>query len=124
MEKIKQSILETSKLLWSFKWYIFFFMLWAQSSLLEIIYPPAADDPILNYEYNKGSWNYINQKVYIESMKLYFIIDCLVFLVATSNMRNHPKLAKFIFLLPWFAVAVGTAVLLTQLTADGIRHLL
>ena len=57
-------------------------------------------------------------------MKLYFIIDCLVFLVATSNMRNHPKLAKFIFLLPWFAVAVGTAVLLTQLTADGIRHLL
>ena len=78
----------------------------------EILNPPDADDPILNYEYTRGAWNYINQEVYIGSMKNVLIELLLLFLIGTSNMRNHPLLAKFIFLFPLVALILGTVVLI------------
>ena len=113
-EKIKQSVSETLKLLWQFKWYIVGYLTYYSIFVLEYFNPPAADDPILNYEYTRGAWNYINQEVYIHSMKLYSIIDTLIFLIGTSNMRNHPLLAKSIFLSPWIGMLLGMIVIICE----------
>ena len=113
-EKIKQSVSETFKLLWLFKWYIVGYLIYYSIFIVEYFNPPAADDPILNYEYTHGAWNYINQEVYIHSMKLYSIIDTLLFFIGTSNMRNHPLLAKIIFLSPWIVMLLGTFVIICE----------
>ena len=110
-DKIKQTILETFKLLWQFKWYISVYLLWWSISFVEIFNPPAKNDHILNYEYTRGAWNYINQEVYVHSMKLWCVIDGLIFLIATSNMRNHPLLAKCIFLYPFIGMSLGLLVI-------------
>ena len=113
-EKIKQSVSETFKLLWQFKWYIVGYLIYYSIFIVEYFNPPAADDQILNYEYTHGAWNYINQEVYIHSMKLYSIIDTLLFFIGTSNMRNHPLLAKIIFLSPWIVMLLGTFVIICE----------
>ena len=113
-EKIKQSVSETFKLLWLFKWYIVGYLIYYSIFIVEYFNPPAADDPVLNYEYTHGAWNYINQEVYIHSMKLYSIIDTLIFFIGTSNMRNHPLLAKIIFLSPWIVMLLGTFVIICE----------
>ena len=113
-EKIKQSAKETFELLWQFKWYIVGYLIYYSIFIVEYFNPPAADDPILNYEYTHGAWNYINQEVYIHSMKLYSIIDTLIFFIGTSNMRNHPLLAKIIFLSPWIVMLLGTFVIICE----------
>ena len=113
-EKIKQSVSETFKLLWQFKWYIVGYLIYYSIFIVEYFNPPAADDPVLNYEYTHGAWNYINQEVYIHSMKLYSIIDTLIFFIGTSNMRNHPLLAKIIFLSPWIVMLLGTFVIICE----------
>ena len=113
-EKIKQSVSQTFKLLWQFKWYIVGYLIYYSIFIVEYFNPPAADDPILNYEYTHGAWNYINQEVYIHSMKLYSIIDTLLFFIGTSNMRNHPMLAKIIFASPWIVMLLGTFVIICE----------
>ena len=113
-EKIKQSVSETFELLWQFKWYIVGYLIYYSIFIVEYFNPPAADDPILNYEYTHGAWNYINQEVYIHSMKLYSIIDTLIFFIGTSNMRNHPLLAKIIFISPWIVMLLGTFVIICE----------
>ena len=113
-EKIRQTTSQTFKLLWQFKWYIVGYLIYYSIFIVEYFNPPAADDPILNYEYNRGAWNYINQEVYIHSMKLYSIIDTLIFFIGTSNMRNHPLLAKIIFLSPWIVMLLGTFVIICE----------
>jgi len=71
--------------------------------VIEYFNPPAADDLIWGSEAMQGAWNYQNQQLYIQSCKYNLIISTLVFLIGTSNMRNHPKLAKIIFLSSlWF----------------------
>lgn len=114
LEKIKQSITETFKLIWKFKWYVGLYLIYFIISCYTLIDIPAENDPILNYEYTRGAWNYINQKVYIGSMKLYFIIDTLIFLIGASNMRNHPLLAKVIFASPWIVILLGTFVVMYE----------
>jgi hypothetical protein len=109
-EKIKQSVTKTFKLLWSFKWYVGLYLIYYFLCISLFFEIPEADDPILNYEYTRGAWNYINQEVYIESLKLSFVIDTLIFLIGTSNMRNHPLLAKIIFVFPWIDVLLGLIV--------------
>ncbi len=113
-EKIKQSMTETFKLLWQFKWYVGLYLIYYIIFCYTLIDIPAENDPILNYEYTRGAWNYINQKVYIGSMKLYFIIDTLIFLIGTSNMRNHPLLAKIIFASPWIVMLLGIFVVMYE----------
>ena len=113
-EKIRQTISQTFKLLLQFKWYIVGYLIYYSIFIVEYFNPPAADDPILNYEYTHGAWNYINQEVYIHSMKLYSIIDTLIFFIGTSNMRNHPKIAKIIFLSPWIVMLLGTFVIICE----------
>lgn len=101
IEKIKQYFVDLKNLMWPFKWYILANLLMIFLFLGEYFFPPAVNDPIWGAQATEGAWNYQNQALYIESIKLDFIIYSLVFLLGTSNMRNHPRIAKLIFLSPW-----------------------
>ncbi|MCQ2734992.1 MAG: hypothetical protein MJ212_03465 [Alphaproteobacteria bacterium] len=108
MNKTKQCIKETLELLWQFKWYIAFDFIIFMLLLSEYFNPPSIDDMIWKSEAMRGTWNYQNQQVYVQSCKYGLVISALFFLVGTSNMRNHPLLAKLIFLFPlyigWFGI--------------------
>ena len=98
---------EVVKTLWSFKWSIFFYWLLAYFPFIEYFYPPQKDDPIFKAEAIQGDWSYLNYDVYHGTTKLYCVIVILFFLLATSNMKNHPKLARFILLCPWIIIIFG-----------------
>ena len=100
-EKIKKYWKDFKGLLWPLKWYILANLIVLFGMIHEYLFPPAVDDPIWGAQATGGSWNYANQELYIESAKLGIIISVLVFLLGISNIRNHPKIAKFIFLSPW-----------------------
>ena len=100
-EKIRQTMSQTFKLLWSFKWYVGLYLLYYVINIISSFNIPAADDKIFHAEATSQIWSYTNQEVYIGSLRLEIIILSLLFLLGTSNIRNHPKIAKFIFLLPW-----------------------
>ena len=104
---IKQTFKDTLKTLWSFKWSVLWYFLCLFVLVLAYLDPPAKDDPIFAHEYSKGDWHYINQEVYIGTFKLYLIILILIFLLGLSNMKNHPKLARFILLYPWIFIALS-----------------
>lgn len=104
---IKKHIVETAKLLWSFKWYTSVYLIFVIMMFDEYLNPPTKDSPIWNAEAMKGDWMYFNQEVYIGSFKQSLIIIMLFFFIGTSNMRNHPLLAKIIFLSPLFALIIG-----------------
>ena len=110
LQNIRQSITETLNLFWQFKWSIMGYLLFYGIWIIEYLNQPAADDPILQYAYNRGAWNYISQEVYIGSMKDFLIELFLLFIIGTSNMRNHPLLAKIVFLSPWICMVLGIFV--------------
>ena len=98
--KIKQNIMEPLKLLWQFKWYVAIYPFIFTILLHEYFFPPAKDDPIFGSEAMSFAWNYVSQEVYVGSVIDDFGIFLCYFLLGASNMRNHPLLAKFIFLWP------------------------
>ena len=106
LEKIKQSIAGTFKLIWQFKWYVGLYLIYFIINISSLFNIPAADDKIFHTEATSQLWSYTNQEVYIGSLRLEIIILSLLFLLGTSNMRNHPKTAKFIFILPWIYAAM------------------
>ena len=97
LEKIKQVVGGTFRLLCQFKWYVLIYMICYIIYILALLDPPAVDDRIFFAEETSLNWVYTNQQVYIGSLKLEIIILSLIFLLATSNMRNHPLLAKVFF---------------------------
>jgi len=102
MYNIKQSTKETFKLLWAFKWYIFPYILFYLLLLSFYISPSPKLYNIWIYE----SWFVYSQSLFLALTKLMLIMFALLFLVGTSNMRNHPILAKLIFLSSLFFSAV------------------
>lgn len=92
---------ETFKLLWQFRWYIGLYLIYFIINISSLFNIPAADDKIFQTEATSQLWSYTNQEVYVGSLRLEIIILSLLFLLGTSNIRNHPKIAKFIFILPW-----------------------
>ena len=101
IENIKQYFIELKNLMLPFKWYIVAYMFVLSGPIHEYFFPPEANDPIWGSVVMYDSWNYANQEIYVESMKILILINFLVLLIATSNMRNHPKIAKLVFLSPW-----------------------
>lgn len=99
-ENIKQYFVNLKNLLWPFKWYIAVNLLMILVSLYECFLPPAANDPIWASQATGGVWNYANQELYVESVKFYSLINVLVLLLGLSNIRNHPMIAKLVFLYP------------------------
>ncbi len=99
-EKIKKEFTDVAKLLWSFKWYILAYLPIFVSLFHAYFYPLPENE--LSFKYRTDScWKYTNQEFYIESVKIGIIQYALGFLLAISNMRNHPRIAKLIFLSPW-----------------------
>jgi len=103
---IKRNLSEIFRLLWRFKWYVCFYLIYYIINIISLFDIPEADDKIFHSEAASHIWSYTNQKVYIGSLRLEIIILSLLFLLGTSNMRNHPLLAKMIFILPWI-YAIG-----------------
>lgn len=99
--QLKKNLLEIIKLLWTVKWYILPYIFIIFLLIYEYVNPIAGDDPIFNYETNRGMWQYTNADVYIGSLKNEIAILLLIFLLAISNIKNHPKMARFIFLSPF-----------------------
>lgn len=104
---IKRNLSETFKLLWQFKWYILFDFAFFLLLIKEYLNPPSINDPIWNSEAMLGAWNYQNQQLYVQSCKYSLIISALFFLIGTSNARNHPNIAKIIFLFPIYIGWLG-----------------
>ena len=97
---VKEHIVDTLKLLLDFKWYVALYLLFYFILIWGYLNPPIENDAIFNSEYTQGLWYYINQEVYICNMQDLLIEFFLLFLIGTSNMKNHPTLAKLIFLSP------------------------
>lgn len=105
--KMKKSLLETFELLWQFKWYIILDLIFFLLLITEYLNPPSISSSIWNSEALRGAWNYQNQQLYIQSCKYGLIISALFFLIGISNARNHPEIAKIIFLFPIYIGWIG-----------------
>ena len=104
---LKQNLAETFKLLWLFKWYVLPYLLFYLILLLFHISPsPKQYNIWINEE-----WFVYNQDVYLALTKLTLVVFALLFFVGTSNMRNHPLLAKIIFLSSLYFIALFLEVL-------------
>ncbi len=102
--EIKEIIISTYNLLKEFKWYVglnLFFVILVAANYID---RPAKDDPIFSAEAVSESWQYTNQEVYIGFSQMLLIIYIQWFLLATGNMRNHPRLAKLLFLMPLLGI--------------------
>ena len=100
LENIKNSIIETYKLLCQFKWYILFYLIFISLIIYDILNPPAEDSPLWGSDALLDNWVYTNRDVYIGNSYYPLTIALLLFFLGTSNLRNHPLLARIIFLLP------------------------
>ena len=103
---VEKSITVTFKLIWQFKWYAGLYLIYFIINIASLLNIPTADDKIFNTEATSQLWYYTNQEVYVGSLRLEIIILTLLFLLGTSNIRNHPKIAKFVFILPWIYAAM------------------
>lgn len=105
---IQQYIVETFKLLWKFKYGITVYLFFYSLQIIEYFTFTKKDTHIFNTEEASQYWNYTNENVYLGSLKLELIIWGLIFLIGTSNTRNHPKIAKFIFYFPIIYLLLAT----------------
>ena len=89
-EKIKQSMTETFKLLWQFKWYILPYIMFYIVLISFYLSPsPKQYNIWINEE-----WFVYNKSIYLALTKLMLVIFLLLFLIGTSNMRNHPQMRE------------------------------
>ena len=101
LPNIKTEIIETIKLLLQFKWYIILYILFYGIILINYLFPSPK-----NY-FLWFDWCEYTQEIYLETTKLLLIIFLLLFFIGTSNMRNHPIIAKLIFLSSlWFGAVI------------------
>lgn len=106
-DALKKYVIEVIRLLWSFRWYLLVYLLFFLSMWHEYLNPPEKDSPIWGAEAMEGDWAYLNKEVYMGNLRQGLIIVFLFFLIGTSNMRNHPMLAKIIFISPLFGLVTG-----------------
>lgn len=102
MSNVKKIFNETSKLLWQFKWYIVPYILFYLHLLMSYFMPSKKNYCIWEYE----EWYNFDLRIYVKVTELMLIIFLLLFLIGTSNMRNHPLIAKCIFLSSLWFLAV------------------
>ena len=86
--KIRQSIIETFKLLYQFKWYIFPYILFYLLLLSFYLSPSPKQYNIWMNEV----WFVYNQSLYLALTKLMLIMFALLFLVGTSKGDNYANL--------------------------------
>ena len=113
-QKIRQFVIDSKHLLWPFKWYILFYIGYLFLQFSDMFDPTNPDDPIFNSEAMHDSWEYTNYEVYTKSGQLYFWINILIFFLALSNIRNHPKLAKLILISPLIFLVCGLVLIVAK----------
>ena len=118
-----QMFKETKKILWPFKGTIFFYWLLAFLPFYEWINPPKKDDPIFRADIFLNDITYTNYEVYMAFTKLYCVIYALYFLLATSNIKNHPKLARILLLFPWLIVGFACVVCIVGVLLHGTQFI-
>lgn len=111
---LKNTLIATKKTLWPFKWYILFYWLFGSIFLGAYLNPPEKDSPLWGAEATHGIIQYLSQDIYLHTLKLESIIILLFFLLATSNIKNHPRLAKWMLLSPWILLALACIKLMIE----------
>ena len=91
---IKTNLLMTFKLLWQFKWYICPYLLF-YSILIVFYLTPSCKQ---YFFWNNEEWYQYTVPLYLAGMRLVLTIFLLLFFLGLSNIKNHPILAKMIFL--------------------------
>ncbi len=105
LQKTKQEIFETFRLLWCFKWYLLPYLL-SYFVLLLLYLSPSPKNYCIWWD---KDWFEFSIPLYVAVTRLMLLIFVLLFLIGTSNMRNHPLLAKLVFLsgFYWLYVFIG-----------------
>lgn len=99
---VEKNTTETFKLILQFKWYILPYIMFYIVLISFYLSPsPKQYNIWINEE-----WFVYNKFIYLALTKLTLVIFLLLFLIGTSNMRNHPILAKLIFLSSFFFGAI------------------
>ncbi len=106
IDKIKQDIKDTFKLVWLFKWYVFMYLSCYIFLVIKLFNISADGVHTINSATHENMWIYTNTKVYEGHLHSILYQYFLLFFVGTSNMRNHPLLAKLIFLWPLISLAI------------------
>jgi len=104
-DKILDILKRFAKLAWSLKWYILLCLFYILSDVMQLMDLPTKNNLVFKIN---NRWQYANQAVFIASMQQAICIDILIFWLGICNMKNHPRIAKFLFLLPWIWWAAGT----------------
>ena len=89
-----QTLKETVKTLGPFNGYIGLYLLFYMYLCLNYLSP----SPKNYFFWNEAYWYHFTPQIYLAGMRLVLWIFLLLFLVGTSNIKNHPLLAKMIFL--------------------------
>ena len=107
--QLLQTLKETKKTLWPFKFYMSLYLLFYMYLCLNYLTPCPKNYFFWNDEY----WYNYSPQLYLAGMELVLLIFLLLFFIGTSNVKNHPLFAKMIFLsslfwtflfLEWFDV--------------------
>ncbi len=104
---VKNRVTETLKLLWQFKWYVLPYLLFYLILLSFYISPSPKQYNLWTNE----EWFVYSQDIYLALTKLTLIVFALLFFVGISNMRNHPILAKLVFLSSLYFISVFLEIL-------------
>ena len=121
--QLLQTLKETKKTLWPFKGTILFYWLLTFLPFYEWFNPPKKDDPIFKADAFSNDITYTNYEVYMAFTKLHCVIYALYFFLAISNIKNHPKLARFLLLLPWFFIGSGIVVCFIGVILHGVSFI-
>ena len=87
--QLLQTLKGTKKTLWPFRWYIFFYWIVGFLFFNEWLNLPKKDDPIFKAEATRDVWNYLNQEVYVASLKLDCVIVVLLFFLAFALIFHY-----------------------------------
>ena len=91
---IKQTFKNTVQTIQPFKWYILTYLFFYCLLILFYLSPSAKQ----YFFWNNEPWYQYSTTLYLAGMRLALVIFMLLFLLGLSNMKNHPILAKIIFL--------------------------
>ena len=100
--KLKDHFIETKKTIAPFKWYICLYLLF-YSILIVFYLTPSCKQ---YFFWNNEDWYQYSVPLYLAGMRLVLIIFLLLFFLGLSNIKNHPILAKMIFLSSFYFSAL------------------
>ena len=100
--KLKHHFTETKKTIAPFKWYICSYLLF-YSILIVFYLTPSCKQ---YFFWNNEEWYQYTVPLYLAGMRLVLTIFLLLFFLGLSNIKNHPILAKMIFLSSFYFSAL------------------